>query len=46
MSLATVTSAIERLLTEPPFIAAARRVRREIEAMPDADTVLQGLIED
>jgi UDP:flavonoid glycosyltransferase YjiC (YdhE family) len=46
MTLAAVTTAIERLLTEPAFTAAAHRVRREIDAMPDADAVLQRLLKE
>jgi UDP:flavonoid glycosyltransferase YjiC (YdhE family) len=46
LTAASVAGAAERLLTEPRFAAAARRVRAEIESMPDADAVLAGLLAD
>jgi hypothetical protein len=39
----TVAAAVQGLLDEPSFTAAARVVRNEIEVMPDADTVLATL---
>ena len=37
----TISAAARRLLEEQGFVAAARRVRAEIEAMPDAADVMQ-----
>ena len=39
-----VAAALERLLDERSFRAAAEAVQREIAAMPDADTVLAALV--
>ncbi len=39
-----VAAALTRLLGEPSFPSAAQSVRAEIAAMPDADTVLAGLL--
>ena len=41
-----VRDALTRLLGEPSFRQAARRLRDEIEDMPDADTVLEDLLFD
>lgn len=43
---AAVAKAAGRLLAEPGFGAAARRIQAEIDAMPDADTVLAILLAD
>ncbi len=39
-----VRAAAERLIAEPGFTTAARRIRSEIEAMPTAGDLLDGLI--
>ena len=43
---AAVTAAAGRLLGEPGYTTAARRIRAEIEAMPDADTVFEALCDE
>jgi UDP:flavonoid glycosyltransferase YjiC (YdhE family) len=43
---AAVVEQTRRLLTEPSFAAAARRVQAEIEAMPDPDDVLASLVDE
>jgi UDP:flavonoid glycosyltransferase YjiC (YdhE family) len=40
----SVTEAVSRLLDEPSFRQAAGQLRSQIEAMPDADTVLGDII--
>jgi UDP:flavonoid glycosyltransferase YjiC (YdhE family) len=41
-----VTEALGLLLAEPSFRQAASQLRDEIDAMPDADSVLQGILAD
>ncbi len=41
----SVRAAVARVVDDPRYGAAARRVRREIDAMPSADAVLSGLTE-
>ena len=41
-----VTEALGRLLAEPSFRQAASQLRDEIDAMPDADSVLHGILAD
>jgi UDP:flavonoid glycosyltransferase YjiC (YdhE family) len=41
VSPAAVRSAVQRLLVEPSFSAAARQVQEELAAMPDEDAVIE-----
>jgi len=45
VTAAAVAEAVTRLRDEPSFAAAARAVQAASDAMPDADTVLTGLVE-
>ena len=44
ISAAAVADAVRRLLEDPSYAAAARRLRGEIDAMPSADDVLATLV--
>jgi hypothetical protein len=44
VSADAITAAAERLLAEPPFTVSALAVQSQIDAMPDAETVLAALI--